>query len=157
MSAATRLRAALTALARLPALILPIVMPSWRFFDVIAPAPHIEFGWADSATSNALAWRPFLPTPATIDWPLRLRHLWSNAARNETLYLLACADQVCYATSARAAAEIRARLERALANGSLDRQGPYLCLRIRTVVRVGTELQETVAYSAPPWPVAAPV
>ena len=156
MSAATRLRAALMVLARLPALILPIVIPSWRFFDVIAPAPHIEYGWADSATSSAFAWWPFLPTPATIAWPLRLRHLWSNAARNETLYLLACADQVCYAASARAATEIRARLERAVANGSIERQGLYLCLRIRTVERVGTALQETVVYSTLPWPAAAP-
>ena len=151
-----RARDAWCALRRLLGLCLPIILPSWRFFDVIAPAPRIEFAWLDDAISTTPTWQIFRPTPATIPWHQRLRMLWWNAERNESLYLLSCADQICYAGSAHAMAEVRARLLRAASRGELGRPGQYLRYRICMTERIGSVLYDTEVYCDPPWPMTTP-
>lgn len=107
MTGIDAIRRAVRALLRLARLCLPIVVPSWRFFDEIAPAPRIDIGWSDGPDADVTHWEPLRPTPDAIPWPRRVGHLVANARRNETLYLTSCADKVCYDDSAHAVAEDR--------------------------------------------------
>jgi hypothetical protein len=42
-------------------LLLPALIPSWRFFDTIAPSPRIEFTLLKTAQDASGAWREFRP------------------------------------------------------------------------------------------------
>ena len=47
-------------------LLLPALIPSWRFFDTIAPSPRIEYALLHDPHAAA-AWREFRPRPARPD------------------------------------------------------------------------------------------
>lgn len=154
MTVARGVGGAARALLRLARLCLPIVVLSWRFFDEIAPAPRIDVGWSDGPDADVTHWQPLRPTPGALPWPVRVAHLFANARRNETLYLVSCADKVCYGDSAHAVAEIRARVRAACARGELAPAGTWLRYRICTVERDGDALVEHEAFRDHAFPVA---
>ena len=47
-------------------LLLPALVPSWRFFDTIAPSPRIEYALLRNAEEPPSSddWREFRPRPA---------------------------------------------------------------------------------------------
>jgi hypothetical protein len=67
---------------------LPVVLPSWRFFDEIAPSPRIEYALLSSRHAQSPSWHP-LTSPSLPLSPVRLllRLLW-NPHWNEYLYLI---------------------------------------------------------------------
>jgi hypothetical protein len=74
-------------------LLLPALIPSWNFFDVIAPSPRIEYALLASPAAVG-DWREFRPRPAQVS-PLAMacRMFW-NPAWNETLFLVSCAERL---------------------------------------------------------------
>ncbi len=150
MSVATCWRRAVAFVFRVFWLMLPVVIPSWRFFDVIAPSPRIEFAWSDTPEGADVLWREFRPRPASLTWAQHLRRLWWAPQGNESLYLLSCADRIWADQSAFAMAEIRHRLWRAVMLGEIARNGRYLSYRIRTIERIALDFHEEIAYLDPP-------
>lgn len=74
-------------------LLLPVLVPSWRFFAVVAPSPRIEVAMGAGPSDASLAWQEFRPRPAQIsNWESARRLFW-NPDWNETLYLTACAER----------------------------------------------------------------
>ena len=150
MSIATPWRRATALVYRVFWLVLPVVVPSWRFFDVIAPSPRIEFAWSEAPDTPPALWREFRPLPSSLTRSQHLRRLWWDPQGNESLYLLSCADKVWADHSAFAIVEIRHRLWRAVAQGEIAREGRYLSYRIRTIERVEQRFREDIAYIDPP-------
>ena len=75
------------------ALLLPALIPSWRFFDVIAPSPRIEFAMLTSPDSAAV-WQAFRPRPARVALSTMLGRLFWNPRWNESLFLVSCAERL---------------------------------------------------------------
>lgn len=131
---------------RLLRLLLPVLVPSWRFFDVIAASPRIDYGWSDAVSVEPVHWHPFCPPPAVLGFGQQLCGLVWNPNRNAALYLVSCGDRVVHGGDAFALAEIRSALLRAAGQGELVKDGLQLHLRIRSVERQDTAMMEEVVY-----------
>ncbi|MEW7007513.1 hypothetical protein [Lentilitoribacter sp. EG35] len=75
-------------------LILPVLIPSWRFFDSIAPSPRIEFTVFDAAGNTCQDWQEFWPRPARVGIVRMLRRIFWNPCWNDSLYVVACAERL---------------------------------------------------------------
>ena len=88
-------------------LLLPALLPSWRFFRHVGPSPRLAF--RRSATED---WQPVCPRPARVP-PLRMlcRLVW-NPRWNEGLYLVSLSERLAETGSTRARDEILRRVAR---------------------------------------------
>ncbi len=76
------------------ALLLPALIPSWNFFDVIGPSPRIEYALLAAPDDGAGDWREFRPRPERLSIPAMLGRLFWNPRWNESLFLVACAERL---------------------------------------------------------------
>lgn len=75
-------------------LFLPVIIPSWRFFDVIAPSPRIELTFLERQDDLPQEWQEYRPRPETLAIPDLLRRVVWNADWNESLFLMRCAERL---------------------------------------------------------------
>lgn len=78
-------------------LLLPALIPSWNFFDVIAPSPRVEYALTASAADapDALGeWQAFRPRPEHVSVAAMLSRLVWNPRLNETLFVVSCAERL---------------------------------------------------------------
>lgn len=127
------------------ALLLPALIPSWNFFDVIAPSPRIEYALL-AAPDAAPDWREFRPRPQRVSVPAMLGRLVWNPRWNETLFLVSCAERLIDEPTAHSEDEIFRRIAAELAAGP----GDWLAFRLVLVHREGDEIVREVAYFAEP-------
>jgi hypothetical protein len=136
------------------ALVLPALIPSWNFFDVIAPSPRIEYALLASATDAPGDWREFRSRPERLSLPAMLWRLFWNARWNETLFLVSCAERLIDHPTAHSEDEIFARIAADLAS---DAGAPWLSFRLVFVSREDDALLSEVLFrSEPRRRVAAP-
>ena len=89
---------------------MPALIPSWRFFDIIAPSPRIEYALLENASDQANTWKEFRPRPQKLpSWSFIYR-LFFNAHWNESLFLMSCAERLIQNPSAHSENEIFTRL-----------------------------------------------
>tara|TARA_R110002049_G_scaffold23781_7_gene84901 strand:- start:122682 stop:123137 length:456 start_codon:yes stop_codon:yes gene_type:complete len=96
------------------ALILPVVIPSWRFFQTVEPSPRVQ--WAQLHGHGTPEWQEFRPRPQAVT-PLHclLRLFW-NPAWNDTLFLVSCAERIQQRPTDHSITEIRRRVRAHLAD-----------------------------------------
>jgi hypothetical protein len=128
-------------------LLLPALIPSWRFFDVIAPSPRIEYTLLSSPTETANDWREFRPRPQRVSLPAMLGRLFWNARWNETLFLVSCAERLMQQPTAHSEDEIVRRIASDL--GDETRQ-PWLCFRLVFLSREGDAVRSDVLFRSEP-------
>ena len=75
-------------------LLLPALLPSWRFFDTIGPSPRIEFALLNDACDTPKHWQEFRPRPAYLSLLNMLKCLFWNPQWNTSLFLVSCAERV---------------------------------------------------------------
>lgn len=125
-------------------LLIPALIPSWRFFDIIAPSPRIEISNLEGKDDPAQNWSEFNPQPAYISvFEMFARMFW-NPGRNEALFLVSCAERLIANPTEHSVQEISKRLARQLqvqGNGS-----PYFQFRLVFVYRDGEEMRREVAF-----------
>jgi len=130
-------------------LLLPALIPSWRFFDVIAPSPRIEFRLLHDAETPADDWREFRPRPARLSFVHMLTRLIWNPAWNESLFLVSCAERLLDEPTEHSRLEIQRRIAVDVAHATPDAP-PFLQFRLILIARDGAALMRSVAYVAPP-------
>ncbi|MHB8287260.1 MAG: hypothetical protein ACYDD1_21650 [Caulobacteraceae bacterium] len=130
-------------------LLLPALIPSWNFFDVIAASPRIEYAQAASADATALDWRAFRPRPARLSLAAMLARLVWNARWNEALYVVSCAERLINTPTAHSQAEIFRRIAADLADQPTGRGG-WLSFRILLVSEHDGAITRELAYLAEP-------
>lgn len=138
-------------------LLLPAIMPSWRFFDAVSASPRLDFALLTAPD----AWQEFRPRPAVLSAGKMLRRLLWNPQWNENLYLVSLAERLM---SSSATAETAAHSQRELlmrVARHLDRHGQcarddQLQIRLRFVRRAGSgeEIESEIIYLSSPWPIA---
>jgi hypothetical protein len=74
--------------------LLPVLIPSWRFFDFIAPSPRIEFAVIAQLDDPATRWQEFRPRPVHLPVAAMLRRLLWNPIWNESLFIVSCAEKL---------------------------------------------------------------
>ena len=75
-------------------LLAPALVPSWNFFDVIAPAPRVEYALLASPGDTSGTWRVFRPRPVRVSLPEMLQRLVWNPRWNQNLYVMSCAERL---------------------------------------------------------------
>jgi hypothetical protein len=128
------------------ALLLPALVPSWNFFDVIAPSPRIEYAVLGSPDGAPTEWREVRPKPQHVAPAAMLGRLAWNPRWNETLFLVSCAERLMDQPTAHSEDEIFARIAADLPADA----GPWLTFRLVFVHREGDEIVREVAYLAEP-------
>jgi hypothetical protein len=131
-------------------LLLPALIPSWRFFGFIAPSPRIEFTLLRSAQDTPDNWREFRPRPAHLPVSRMLLRLLWNPRWNETLFLVSCAERLIDNPTEHSSREIVQRIESQLERDGLDIMAtPYLQFRLMFVSRQGEKLQNNIDFISP--------
>lgn len=134
-------------LMRSALLLLPALIPSWRFFDEIAPSPRIDYRYLDASHEVASDWHPFQPPPDHLSLSDMFVRLFWNPQRNVSLYMISCAERVIQQDSTHAMQEITARIRSALTDkGNRPAAMPYLQWRLVFWSRDGEELQQHIAF-----------
>lgn len=130
-------------------LLLPALIPSWNFFDVIAPSPRIECAVTASADTAPDDWRAFRPRPARVHpGEMAARLLW-NPRWNESLFLVSCAERLIDHPTAHSEDEIFTRLAADLARRSRTVEG-WLWFRLVFVAREEGAILREVLFEASP-------
>ncbi len=133
-------------------LLLPAIVPSWRFFDIIAPSPRIEFTLLNAEDDPPLEkreWREFRPCPAHLSFAQMLGHLFWNPWRNESLFLVSCAERILQRPTQHSEDEILKRIMRDLKADPINPTAQtmtYLQFRLLLIERKGTQLQKNVVF-----------
>lgn len=123
-------------------LLLPILLPSWRFFQTVEPSPRVQ--WALEGAKPA-QWHAFCPRPAHVSAAAMLRRLFWNPAWNDTLFVVSCAERLHLAPTAQAEAQIAQRVAREVPVPA----GTALRFRLVFVQRTsGTLIEDVVFFSA---------
>lgn len=129
-------------------LVLPALIPSWRFFKTVAPSPRVEF--RVEATEGPGPWQEAAPRPVEVSFARMMRRMFWNPRWNEALYLNSCAERLIGTEERVHETEILRRIARAL---SPEARFQY---RLIFVTREGGQLERHMLYESP-WVVAGPL
>jgi hypothetical protein len=141
---------------RILALLLPAMMPSWRFFAMVAPSPRIEFALLGAADEAARRWQEFRPRPARVPLLAMLGRLVWNPRWNESLFLVTRTERFLEGGSPESLREILARIRSDL-RGASGGSGAARRIQLRLVVvrrEQGGVVREEV-YRSPVHPLEA--
>jgi hypothetical protein len=130
------------------ALMLPALVPSWRFFDVIAPSPRIHFRLMNK-DSVIQDWQEFNPRPAHVSvFAMFARMPW-NARWNEQLFVMSCAERILAGSNDQGKFDIAREIAMRVANNVAIQIAPnatQLQLQIMLAQRVGDAIQVREAF-----------
>ena len=132
-------------------LLAPALIPSWNFFDVIAPSPRLEYALGASASGTSGPWQAFRPLPQRLS-PLTLlgRLVW-NPRWNETLFLVSCAERLIQQPTAHSEDEIFRRMAADLARRTdTEPSASWLSFRLVFLTREGDTVTPTELFRAKP-------
>lgn len=132
-------------------LLLPALFPSWRFFDVIAPSPRIQFAVLNTENESPEEWHEFRPRPAHLSFKQMLRRMLWNPRWNESLFLVSCSERLLENPTQHSENEILNRIKADLLSNKSNEELPtatHLQFRLLLVQRQASEItQEIVFYS----------
>jgi hypothetical protein len=94
-------------------LILPILFPSWRFFNSIGASPRLMLQFDDND------WIEFCPKPVSINYWQRLWRVFYNPIGNKSLFVHSCAVRLFDEQDPLAIANINLALAQAISLGTL--------------------------------------
>ncbi len=117
-------------------LLLPALIPSWNFFDVIAASPRLEYAELGAPGEATVDWREFRPRPQRLSLARMLGRLLWNARWNETLFVVSCAERLLAEPTDHSEDEIFRRIAADLADVSDQGAG---WVRFRIVLVSATE------------------
>ncbi len=128
-------------------LLLPAIIPSWRFFDIIAPSPRIEYTRLTHLSDEAQTWQEFRPRPSNLSILSILKRLFYNPHWNESLYLMSCAERLLAHPTRHSLDEIFERLKAELSQDpDQPIDAPYLQFRLVVLFRQDNEIIKNIAY-----------
>lgn len=126
-------------------LLLPALIPSWRFFDAIAPSPRIEFILRNINDDISQNWQEFRPLPKHLSVAQMLKNLFWNPHRNESLFLVSCAERLLDNPTEHSIQEILNRIRADIADA--DRK-TFLQFRLVSISREGETLQKHITFTS---------
>lgn len=127
-------------------LILPIVLPSWRFFKTIEPSARVQWATLDAPQR----WHAFRPRPAQVSVMSMLARLFWNPQWNETLYVVSCVERQHLASNDHSIAQIKTRLAQDIVQTGAAPVGAEFRFRLVFAQRVGAQMVEDIVYVSPP-------
>lgn len=91
---------------RVLSLLLPALIPSWRFFRSVEPSPRVQWAVAGGG------WQPYRPRPERLGLGTQIGRLIWNPHWNDTLYMVSLAERLTIAPDHATLTEIWTRVGR---------------------------------------------
>ena len=141
-------------------LLLPAIVPSWRFFDGVAASPRVDYALLDEPDGSAERWQEFRPRPAVLNPRTMLRRLFWNPQWNENLFLVSLAERLARAetkeTVAHSQRELMLRITRDLDRQKSCDHDAHIQIRLSFVRRIGPadEVESEIVYLSSTCPIA---
>lgn len=136
-------------------LILPVLIPSWRFFKTIEPSPRVEWMLIAENGDFPKDWQPFRPKPLQVTWPEMVFRLFWNPQGNEDLFVVSCAERIAQNPTDHSIQEIQQRIQRDCASMQVDLTRRSLRFRL-VFVHIGKAgLNQDVLFVSDPFPATA--
>ena len=132
-------------------LLLPAIVPSWRFFDEIVPSPRIQYAILASDREPLQEWQEFRVRPRHMPFGKMLGRMLWNPRWNESLYLVSCAERLLEQPTRHSEDEILARVARDPSVASAVEGLPgatFLQFRLMIIRRKGNELVREVVFES---------
>lgn len=126
-------------------LLLPALIPSWRFFKTVAPSPRLFY------RLDGGEWAAIRPRPEQVLLRMMLRRLLWNPDWNEGLYLVTLSERLVDAPSDHSLRELNTRIARMTAAP----RGAQLQFRLTFVTRDGDQIVAEELYLSDPIKVGA--
>ena len=139
-------------------LLLPALLPSWRFFDFIADSPRIQFALTSAENEAPSEWSEFRPRPVRLSVVKMLGRMFWNPKWNESLFLVSCAERLIEHPTEHSEVEILKRIQRELETCPSNFPGlatARLQFRLLLVKRQGSQLKYEVIYHSRIQPLSA--
>ncbi len=130
-------------------LLLPALVPSWRFFDAIAPSPRVQFILLNKEEKPLHPWQEFRPRPKKVTFLKMLKRLFWNPTWNESLFLVSCSERLLDYPTKHSEDEILNRIILELKKAGLLDATPDLFaiqFRLKQVQRRNHYLTEKIVY-----------
>jgi len=131
-------------------LLLPALIPSWDFFESIAPSPRIQYSLLNSASQTNKDWQEFRPRPQSVSFTKMLKRMLWNPRWNESLFLVSCAERIVGNSSSELILHSEQEILKRIKNDLLQKHQPltatHLQFRLVFVQRQDKELKEDVAF-----------
>jgi hypothetical protein len=133
-------------MVRVLSLLLPALIPSWRFFKAVEPSPRVQ--WAVIG-QGGVVWQDYRPRPPRLSMMLMIQRLFWNPHWNDTLYMVSLAERLTITPNAATLADIWHRIAQDVA---LDGRGPdpVIQFRLLFVSRDGDQITSEVTYLSDP-------
>jgi len=75
-------------------LLIPALVPSWNFFDIITASPRIQYILMGANKEQLTDWQEFRPRPKHLSLMQMIRRMLWNANWNETMFAVGCAERL---------------------------------------------------------------
>ena len=129
-------------------LLLPALIPSWNFFDIINPSPRIEYSLHSAENEKPLNWVEFRPKPSHLSLSDMLKRLFWNPKWNESLFLVSCAERILENYTLHSENEILKRIKKDIRLRKVQATETHLQFRLLFIQRVGAELKTDVLFNS---------
>lgn len=127
--------------------LLPALIPSWNFFDIIAPSPRIQFTLLQFKDETPNHWQEFRPRPSHLSFLQMLKRMLWNPKWNESLYLVSCAERIIEEHTVHSENEILNRIQKELASKK-STTATHLQFRLLFIQRQEHKLIEKVIFTS---------
>lgn len=134
-------------------LILPVLIPSWRFFKSIEPSPRVQWALCPIDADIVEDWHEFRPRPMNVTPLQMLGRLFWNPARNDALFLVSLAERIAQSPTAHSIDEINRRLRKDMAVMGIGTAHKMMRFRLVFISRGETGLSEEVLFVSDPAPI----
>lgn len=130
---------------RVLTLLIPALIPSWRFFNAIEPSPRVQWAWLSKGAAD---WQDYRPRPQSLSSMASLRRLFWNPHWNDALYMVSLAERLTIAPTQRGLVEIWRRV--ALDATTPPNKKAKLQFRLLFVSRETGTIKQEVTYLSDP-------
>lgn len=134
-------------------LLLPVLIPSWKFFDVIGASPRIEYAVSQSPDETPGEWLEFRRRPDHVPFRATIGRLFWNGWWNETMFIVSCAERLLDEPTAHSQNEIFRRIAADLAD-YLEWKGGWLRFRISLLSEEDGAIVREIAFVSDPRQIA---
>jgi hypothetical protein len=129
-------------------LLLPALVPSWRFFDTIAASPRIQYAVFDAEQHIVIDWQEFRPRPTHTSLLTLVERLFWNPQWNESLFMMSCAERIMENYTAHSEDEILTRIGNHYLHDQLSRHttAQQFQFRLLFIERHGANVRQDIRF-----------
>lgn len=136
-------------------LVLPVLIPSWRFFKSIEPSPRVQWALFSKRNSAPVVWHEFRPRPLAVTSLRMVLRLFWNPSGSDALFVVSCAERIQQDPTAHSIQEISRRIQSDLEKMGMGVTDQMLRFRLVFMRREGGALVQEIVFLSDAVPAAA--